>query len=102
MKFDMGFLGIFVLLLTAFLLSKHKRAIKPRTVLGAFALQLGFALVLYVPQGKQFLQSFQVAYPLSSAFLRQGYHLSLESLAILNSALCLRYMSYLLLCFFHL
>ena len=45
-----GMLGLVVI---AILFSSNRRAIKPRTVIAAFALQLGFGvLVLYVPWGR--------------------------------------------------
>ncbi|MFT5210982.1 MAG: CNT family concentrative nucleoside transporter, partial [Flavobacterium sp.] len=51
-----GFLGIIALLTIAVLLSDNRRAINPRTVIGAFTLQASFAaLVLYVPLGQQVL-----------------------------------------------
>ncbi|MGQ0286738.1 NupC/NupG family nucleoside CNT transporter [Pasteurellaceae bacterium 22721_9_1] len=50
--------GIFVLLLIAFLLSNNKKAINYRTVLGAFAIQIGIgALILYFPVGRDALMS---------------------------------------------
>ncbi|WP_373777872.1 NupC/NupG family nucleoside CNT transporter [Glaesserella sp.] len=51
-----GLLGIFVLLLIAFLFSKNKKAINYRTVFGALALQIGIgALILFVPAGRDVL-----------------------------------------------
>ena len=48
--------GIVLILLIAFLLSTDRRAIRPRVVGAAFALQAGFAaLVLYVPFGRNLL-----------------------------------------------
>jgi concentrative nucleoside transporter, CNT family len=53
MKFLIGIAGIALLLLIAFALSSNRRAIRPRVVGAAFALQAGIALlVLYVPAGK--------------------------------------------------
>ncbi len=50
-------LGILVILGIAILFSSDRRAIRPRVVGAAFALQAGFAaLVLYFPPGKQALQ----------------------------------------------
>ena len=50
-------LGILVILGIAILFSSDRRAIRPRVVGAAFALQAGFAaLVLYFPPGKQVLQ----------------------------------------------
>jgi CNT family concentrative nucleoside transporter len=51
-----GVLGIAVILFLALLLSTDRRAIRPRVVLSAFALQVGIAvLVLYVPAGRAVL-----------------------------------------------
>ncbi|WP_205413042.1 NupC/NupG family nucleoside CNT transporter [Austwickia chelonae] len=48
-----GLAGMLGLLLIAFAASTNRRAIKPRTVLAALGLQIGFGvLVLYVPAGK--------------------------------------------------
>lgn len=48
-----GLGGIVAILALALLLSSHRRAIRPRVVLPAFALQAGIALlVLHVPAGK--------------------------------------------------
>ncbi len=49
--------GITVLLGLALLLSDNRKAIKPRTVIGAFSIQAGLAaFVLYIPVGKDVLQ----------------------------------------------
>lgn len=49
--------GILMILAVAVLLSTNRKAIRPRVVLAAFALQAGFAaLVLYVPAGNRILQ----------------------------------------------
>lgn len=54
----MSLLGIVLILAIAFALSADRKAIRPRVVGAAFALQAGFAaLVLYVPWGNQVLQS---------------------------------------------
>jgi CNT family concentrative nucleoside transporter len=51
-------IGVALMLLIAFLLSSHKKAINWRTVGGAFAIQASVgALVLYFPPGIQFLLS---------------------------------------------
>jgi len=51
-----GLLGILALLGIAVLLSDNRRAINPRTVIGAFTIQACFAaLVLYVPLGQAVL-----------------------------------------------
>ena len=52
----MSFVGMFVLIGIAILLSRNRKAIRLRTVIGAFALQFMFgALVLYIPVGKKTL-----------------------------------------------
>ena len=54
----MSLAGMAVILLVAFLLSADRKAIRPRVVGAAFALQAGFAaLVLYVPAGNSVLQA---------------------------------------------
>lgn len=51
-------LGILLILSVAVLLSTNRKAIRPRVVLAAFALQAGFAaLVLYFPPGNRVLQA---------------------------------------------
>ena len=51
-------LGIVVLLVIAVLFSNNRKAINLRTVLGALAIQIGFAaLILYVPCGRDALQA---------------------------------------------
>lgn len=53
-----GIGGMIGLLLIAFALSSNRRAIRPRTVLGALALQVGFGvIVLYWPLGKRALEA---------------------------------------------
>jgi len=50
-------LGILLILIIAFLLSSDRKAIRPRVVFAAFALQAGIAaLVLYFPPGNRALQ----------------------------------------------
>lgn len=52
----MSFIGIALLLGIAFLLSSSRKAIRPRTVLGALFCQAGLgAFVLYVPMGRHLL-----------------------------------------------
>jgi len=56
-RFAIGIAGILVILAIAVALSTDRRAIRPRVVGAAFALQAGIAvLVLYVPWGKKVLQ----------------------------------------------
>jgi concentrative nucleoside transporter, CNT family len=51
-------LGILLILALALILSTNRKAIRPRVVLAAFALQAGFAaLVLYFPPGNRILQA---------------------------------------------
>ena len=58
MQHLMSLAGILLILSIAFLLSSDRKAIRPRVVGAAFALQAGFAaLVLYVPQGNLVLQT---------------------------------------------
>ncbi len=58
MQHLMSLAGITLILGIAFLLSSDRKAIRPRVVGAAFALQAGFAaLVLYVPQGNLVLQA---------------------------------------------
>jgi concentrative nucleoside transporter, CNT family len=57
MQILMSLAGMTLILLIAFILSSDRKAIRPRVVLSAFALQAGLAaLVLYVPLGNQILQ----------------------------------------------
>lgn len=57
MQILMSLAGMVLILLIAFLLSSNRKAIRPRVVLSAFALQAGLAaLVLYVPWGNRVLQ----------------------------------------------
>lgn len=54
-----GLIGIAVLLLIAYLFSVSRSSIRWRTVVGAFALQLGLgAFVLYIPFGQEMLGNF--------------------------------------------
>ena len=57
MQILMSLGGMLLILAIAFLLSSNRKAIRPRVVLSAFALQAGLAaLVLYVPWGNRVLQ----------------------------------------------
>ncbi|WP_110601189.1 NupC/NupG family nucleoside CNT transporter [Salinicola lusitanus] len=54
----MGLVGVIVLLLIALIFSSDRKAIRLRTVIGAFAIQAGIgAFVLYVPVGQSVLGS---------------------------------------------
>lgn len=56
MQLIMSLIGMAVLVLVAILLSNNRKAIRLRTVLGAFLIQIGIgALVLYVPLGRKIL-----------------------------------------------
>ncbi|WP_394204797.1 NupC/NupG family nucleoside CNT transporter [Shewanella waksmanii] len=58
MNILMSLVGVVTLLAIGFLLSTDRKAINPRTVFGALAIQAFFAgFVLYVPIGKDILQS---------------------------------------------
>lgn len=51
-----GLIGVFLILFMAWISSENKKAIRPRTVLVCFALQVAIAiLVLYVPFGQKIL-----------------------------------------------
>ncbi|PWC17149.1 NupC/NupG family nucleoside CNT transporter [Brenneria roseae subsp. roseae] len=56
MQLIMSLIGMIVLILFAVMLSSNRKAIRLRTVLGAFIIQIGIgALVLYVPLGRRVL-----------------------------------------------
>ncbi|MGE6648432.1 NupC/NupG family nucleoside CNT transporter [Shewanella colwelliana] len=58
MEVFISLLGMFTLVIIAILLSEHRRAINPRTVLGALAFQVAFgAFVMYLPMGQSMLDS---------------------------------------------
>ncbi|MFN7840148.1 MAG: Na+ dependent nucleoside transporter N-terminal domain-containing protein [Pirellula sp.] len=58
MKIVMGIVGMAVLIAIALALSSNRKAIKVRTVAGAFLIQLGLgAFVLFTPIGKVALES---------------------------------------------
>ncbi len=68
-----GLIGLAVVLGVALALSKNRRAIRWRTVLWAFALQLVFGvLVLFWEPGKQALESFSNGVSRAIAFADQG------------------------------
>ncbi|KHN49481.1 NupC/NupG family nucleoside CNT transporter [Pectobacterium fontis] len=57
MQLVMSLIGMIVLMLFAVMLSSNRKAIRLRTVVGAFILQIGIgALVLYVPIGRAILE----------------------------------------------
>lgn len=56
MQLIMSLVGMAALIFIAVLFSTNRRAIKLRTVIGAFLIQIGIgALVLYVPMGRKVL-----------------------------------------------
>ncbi|OEG74203.1 nucleoside transporter NupC [Shewanella colwelliana] len=58
MEVFISLLGMFTLVTIAILLSEHRKAINPRTVLGALAFQVAFgAFVMYLPMGQSMLDS---------------------------------------------
>lgn len=61
MQYIWGITGIIGILLIAFVFSKHRKAINPRTVIGAFGIQFIFALIVLKWEfGKQILQYFSM------------------------------------------
>ncbi|MEH2920583.1 NupC/NupG family nucleoside CNT transporter [Samsonia erythrinae] len=57
MQLVMSLIGMIVLILCAVMLSNNRKAIRLRTVAGAFVIQIGIgALVLYVPLGRRVLE----------------------------------------------
>ncbi|WP_188446230.1 NupC/NupG family nucleoside CNT transporter [Sphingomonas psychrolutea] len=81
-SFPIGLLGIAVILLAAFLLSNNKRLIRPRVVIAAFALQVTMAvLVLYVPAGKQVIQTMALGVSALLGYAAAGTQLIFGKLA---------------------
>ena len=73
MSILMSLLGVCVLLGFAFLLSTNRKAIKPRTVFGALAIQITLgALVLYVPFGRDALNGITAAVAHVIAYANEG------------------------------
>lgn len=69
----LGLLAMLLLLLTAWLASTARRAIRWRTVGGAFALQVGIAaLVLYVPPGQRALEALSTGVNGLLGYAQQG------------------------------
>jgi len=69
----MSFIGVVGLLLLGFLLSRRRRDIRWRTVLGAFAIQAALALfVLYVPWGQSVLASISGSVSSLQGYAQQG------------------------------
>lgn len=56
-----GILGLFLILLVAYLLSNNKKKINYRTVIGAMVIQITFAfIVLYIPIGRAILNGMSI------------------------------------------
>ena len=73
MQILMSLVGIVSLLALAFLLSDNRKAVNPRTVIGAFAIQAGLgALVLYIPLGQQVLGAVSAGVGDVIGFANQG------------------------------
>lgn len=73
MQLLMGIIGMGALILFAVLLSSNRKAIKLRTVLWAFVLQVGIgALVLYVPAGRSILMAMSAGVSSVIAYGNQG------------------------------
>ncbi|MET1081359.1 MAG: NupC/NupG family nucleoside CNT transporter [Pseudomonas sp.] len=69
----MSVIGIVVLLLIAIAFSSNRRAIRPRTVIGAFLIQASLgAFVLYVPSGQDILTHLSDAVSALQACANQG------------------------------
>ncbi|OYY71639.1 NupC/NupG family nucleoside CNT transporter [Sphingomonas sp. 28-63-12] len=77
-----GLSGIAVILLAAFLLSNNKRLIRPRVVIAAFGLQVAMAtLVLYVPAGKEVIQTMALGVSALLGYAAAGTQLIFGKLA---------------------
>ena len=73
MQILMSLVGIVSLLALAFLLSENRKAVNPRTVIGAFAIQAGLgALVLYIPLGQEVLGAVSAGVGDVIGFANQG------------------------------
>lgn len=82
MTLIMSLVGMLSLVLIALLFSSNRSAIRLRTVGGAFALQLGLgALVLYVPLGKEMLQSLSAGVSQVIAYANNGMDFLFAGLA---------------------
>jgi len=80
--------GIALIVAIAVLLSTNRRAISPRIVLSAFALQAGTAvLVLYVPAGKAFIATLSQGVRLLLGFSEAGINMVFGPLADLDGRL---------------
>lgn len=78
----MSFIGVVVLILLAVLLSSNRRAIKLRTIAGAFALQAGLgAFALYVPWGQSALARISNTVMSLQSYANQGINFLFGPLA---------------------
>lgn len=78
----MSIIGMVVLIAIALLFSNNRRAINWRTVLGAFAIQVGFAaLILYVPAGQKALGAMADAVANVIAYGNEGINFVFGGLA---------------------
>ena len=83
-------LGIVVLLIIAVLFSNNRKAINLRTVLGALAIQIGFAaLILYVPFGRDALQATANGVSNVIAYGNEGINFVFGGLADPSNAGCI-------------
>ncbi|SDA26818.1 concentrative nucleoside transporter, CNT family [Sphingomonas sp. NFR15] len=81
-KFLIGLAGITVILLIALALSTNRRAIRPRVVGAAFALQVAIAvLVLYVPAGKAAIYGMSAAVSALLGYAGEGTRVIFGDLA---------------------
>ncbi len=79
-------LGMMALLGLGFLLSKHKRSISPRTVLGALAIQVLFGfIVLRWPLGRQALQAVSMGVQNVIGYANEGINFLFGGLTSPNS-----------------
>jgi CNT family concentrative nucleoside transporter len=78
----MSLAGMMVIILLALLLSNNRRAISPRIVCSAFALQAGIALLaLYVPQGKKVIAAMSAGVSNLLGYASEGTNLIFGPLA---------------------
>ena len=80
MTLIMGLVGVVVLLLIALAFSSDRKAIRLRTVAGAFLIQAGIgAFVLYVPVGKSVLGAISGAVSQVISYANDGIGLDRKS-----------------------
>lgn len=86
-QFPIGLAGIAAIFAVAFLLSTDKRAIRPRVILPAFALQAAIAvLVLYVPAGRQAIETVSRGVSALLGYAKAGTSFLLGPLAEIGAA----------------